>query len=90
MKSWSLTIKEEWNICGCWEFFCNMMVYWWNSSFELGGCYHLALRIMCLCMKKAMFPESEVAKKNPKSQQPADEIIKSAGNVVPGKGLATN
>lgn len=72
------------------SFFCNMMVYSWNSSFELSGCYHLALRIMCLCMKKAMFPESEVAKKNPKRRQPGDEIIKSAGNVVPGKGLATN
>lgn len=48
---------------------------------------------MCLCMKKAVFPGKEdqenrqLLRRTPK---PADEIIKSEGNVVPGKGLATN
>lgn len=57
----------------------NMMVCLRNRSFKLSGCYHVALRMMCLWInkKKQNSAESVVFRKSPKSQQMTSLSLRS-------------
>lgn len=78
LKSCRAWLRRNETDLRCWDFF--MVVCLWSNNFGQSGCQHLALAIMCLCVKSAAFlgkEEWENQELLRRTTKPATSVMRS-------------